>query len=108
MERCPNCRARHDTGDTCRRCGMDLSLLLTLERAADRLLTDAVRQLVRGTLPDAVRTLEQACRLYPDPFATHLLRSMQELSYPPMTESPKGRPWVGPGPSADRQTGERS
>ena len=37
MQRCPNCRARYCGGDQCRRCGMTLTPLLTLEIQADRL-----------------------------------------------------------------------
>jgi hypothetical protein len=42
MDRCPNCRARTDAEPSCRRCGMDLSLLQRVERAADAALLEAV------------------------------------------------------------------
>jgi hypothetical protein len=73
MERCPNCRARRDDGATCRRCGMDLSALLAVERAVETLAAQAVAQLAAGSVPAAVDTLLQARRLSAEPFVGQLL-----------------------------------
>jgi len=73
MERCPNCRARRDDGATCRRCGMDLSALLAVERAVETLAAQAVAQLAAGSIPAAIETLVQARRLSAEPFIGQLL-----------------------------------
>ena len=84
MERCPNCRARYETGETCRRCGMDLRLLLAIERAAESMTADAVAQLAAGETNDAVRALTRARGLSAEPFIAHLLafaRVLGQLGY---------------------------
>jgi hypothetical protein len=53
MERCPNCRARWESGENCRRCGMDLAPLLACERAAESLMTRALAALTAGQVTDA-------------------------------------------------------
>lgn len=63
MERCPNCRARWEGGETCRRCGMDLAPLLAVEQAAEDLVAQAAAQLLCGDTGAAVRTLDHAGRL---------------------------------------------
>ncbi len=73
MERCPHCRARRDGGPTCRRCGMDLSALLAVERAVETLAARAVAQLAAGSVPAAIDTLVQAHRLSAEPFIGQLL-----------------------------------
>jgi hypothetical protein len=73
MDRCPNCRARWDGGETCRRCGMDLAPLLVVEQAAEGLIGRAVAQLAGGDVQGAVRTLEQARALNGEPMIGHLL-----------------------------------
>lgn len=80
MERCPNCRARYDTGETCRRCGMDLSLLLAVERAAESMTAEAVAQLAAGEITGAVRTLARARGLSAEPFIAHLLAFARGLA----------------------------
>ena len=83
MERCPNCRARWDGGDTCRRCGMELGLLLAVECAAKALLARAVAQLAAGATEAASRTLEEARSLSADPFIGHLRRFVHSLRADP-------------------------
>jgi hypothetical protein len=72
MDRCPNCRARWDGGETCRRCGMDLAPLLVVEQATEGLLARAVAQLARGDSPGAIRTLAKAQGLSAEPLVRHL------------------------------------
>ena len=72
MDRCPNCRARRDEGDTCRRCGMDLTPLLDVEQAAEALIARAIGQLARGQEDAAVCTLVKAEALRVDPLVSHL------------------------------------
>jgi hypothetical protein len=80
MERCPNCRARYEAGNHCRRCGMDLSLLLAVERAAESMTAEAVSQLAAGEIPDAVRTLARARGLSAEPLITHVLGFARDLA----------------------------
>jgi hypothetical protein len=80
MERCPNCRARWDGGETCRRCGMDLAPLLVVEQAADRLLARAVAQLAGGDSPGAVRSLARAEALSAEPLVRHLKGFVRQLA----------------------------
>jgi hypothetical protein len=72
MERCPNCRARWDGGETCRRCGMELGLLLAAEREAEGLIASGAAQLAAGQVEAALATLAKALGLTADPLAAHL------------------------------------
>lgn len=72
MDRCPNCRARSDEGDTCRRCGMDLAPLIAVEQAAEALIARAIGQLAQGQSDAAVCTLTKAEALRADPLVSHL------------------------------------
>lgn len=73
MDRCPNCRARYESGDSCRRCGMDLGSLLALERAVDRQIVRALGQFARGEVPAGQQTLTKARKLHPAPIIDHLI-----------------------------------
>jgi hypothetical protein len=79
MDRCPNCRARWDGGETCRRCGMDLAPLLVVEQAAEGLLACAVAQLARGDTPGAIRSLSRAEDLSAEPLVRHLKGFVRQL-----------------------------
>ena len=72
MDRCPNCRARRDDGNICRRCGMDLAALLDVEQAAEALIARAIGQLVQGQSDAALCTLAKAEALRADPLVSHL------------------------------------
>jgi hypothetical protein len=73
MERCPNCRARWDGNDACRRCGMDLSSLLAVERTAEQLIRRGICHLA-STRPEAARRdFTRALRLQSAPFTEVLL-----------------------------------
>ena len=74
MDRCPNCRARVSGQPECRRCGMDLRLLLAIEEAAEAYLREAVARFANGDRPGAVAALCAARRLRRDPLADRLLR----------------------------------
>jgi Flp pilus assembly protein TadD len=73
MQRCPNCNARCDGNSICRRCGMDLTLLIRAERAAARLARQALTQLAAEDTTSAERTLREAQALHRTPRAEQLL-----------------------------------
>ena len=92
MDRCPNCRARREDGETCRRCGMELAPLLALEQAGDTLIRRALGQLAGDQVPAAVRALEEARTLHPDPFIDRLLGFAQTVQdQPPRADADRGR-----------------
>jgi hypothetical protein len=74
MERCPNCRARLDSGQQeCRRCGMELALLWDLDAAVARLGQMAARALRDNDRQGAMALLEQRQQLRQDVFVGKLL-----------------------------------
>lgn len=74
MERCPNCRARVDSGQQeCRRCGMELSLLQALETAVAQLDRAAARALLDSDWQGARGLLGQRQQLKQDAFVGRLL-----------------------------------
>jgi len=73
MERCPNCRARLDDGDSCRRCGLELARLRAVEQAHRRLAARAAGYLARGEMGAAIRTLIRAQALRRDPLVFAML-----------------------------------
>ena len=68
MERCPNCRARWDGGEHCRRCGLELASLLVAEHAAHRLIARAFARLAAGEGTAALSDLSRARGLHDEPF----------------------------------------
>jgi hypothetical protein len=101
MERCPNCHARWEGNPTCRRCGMDLSALIAVEQAAERLITGAVAclaatephatgrflgrvlrrpELTRALIDGATQDLTSAVNLHGMPFTRLLLGFARELA----------------------------
>jgi hypothetical protein len=68
MERCPNCRARWDGAEHCRRCGLELAPLLAAEHAAHRLIVRALRHMGEGETQTALADLTRARELYREPF----------------------------------------
>lgn len=83
MERCPNCRARSDGADTCRRCGMALGLLLVTERAAERWLRRGIAHLASSEPDAAAEALRRSVALRRDPLAEHLLGLLRRAHVPP-------------------------
>lgn len=73
MERCPNCRARYDRRERCRRCGMELGRLDQIERAADALVARSLQCLADGDAALAVDVLLRAKRLRQDELVVHLI-----------------------------------
>lgn len=73
MERCPNCRARTEGADTCRRCGMALGLLTATERAAEHWLRRGIAHLAAGAPEAAIQALSRSLALRRDPLAEQLL-----------------------------------
>jgi hypothetical protein len=82
MERCPNCRARYQEGERCRRCGMELASLLRVETAAERLIQSGLHHLARDELAASLRALKTAGRLRRDPFIDLLLGFVDNRSRP--------------------------
>ena len=68
MERCPNCRARWDGAEHCRRCGLELAPLLAAEHAAHRLIVRALRHMGEGETQSALADLTRARDLCREPF----------------------------------------
>ena len=77
MQRCPNCRARDPARSAedrqCRRCGMDLSTLIAVEAASERLIRAAVGELASGDTQAARAKLERARALSDDPLVERLI-----------------------------------
>lgn len=73
MERCPNCGARCDGSQPCRRCGLEPAPLLAVEEAAERLIARALASLAEGDSGAALADLAQARRLRREPFLDLLL-----------------------------------
>lgn len=72
MQRCPNCRAHYRGGSACRRCGMALAPLLTLEKASEQLLQAGIDALSVNDQPTASAYLLRAYQLTHDPLAKAL------------------------------------
>lgn len=75
MERCPNCRARIEGApERCRRCGMDLALLMAAEQSAERALRAALVDLAAGDQDKAALSLQRSLNLKRTPLAACLAR----------------------------------
>ncbi|HSH57871.1 MAG TPA: hypothetical protein VK965_07985 [Halomonas sp.] len=83
MLRCPNCRARLNGGEHCRRCGMELTRLLETQRAAQRWLMEALNRLEAGNASGAIAALEHSRTLYREPFSDLLLGFARSLAEDP-------------------------
>lgn len=77
MERCPNCRARWDGAEHCRRCGMALAPLIAIEQAAHRLVAGGVARLAAGDAQGAAGMLRRARTLRHEPLIDYLLAYAQ-------------------------------
>jgi hypothetical protein len=73
MDRCPNCRARLDGAEQCRRCGLELNLLYAVDRAGDAAVARAIRRLAEDDRIGAIRDLKQARALSGGAFVSALL-----------------------------------
>ena len=93
MDRCPNCGARNPGDRQCRRCGMDLSLLLAVEVAAHQQVHEALERLATGDDAAGQVLLNQASALHHDPMID-LIRGFaerfadQDSSNHPATNAP--------------------
>lgn len=67
MERCPNCSARWDGGEQCRRCSLELAPLLAVEQAADHFIRCALDRLAEGDAEAARAALNRASALHHQP-----------------------------------------
>ena len=84
MDRCPNCRARVNGADHCRRCGMALDLLSKVEEAAEAQLRAALRYLAHGDSDAASTSLRRLLSLRREPLAEQLLIFADTLRTPPI------------------------
>ncbi|HSH49223.1 MAG TPA: hypothetical protein VK991_11620 [Halomonas sp.] len=80
MPRCPNCRARLNEAEHCRRCGMELTRLLETQRAAHRQLMEALGHLEAGDAAGAIAALERSRTFYREPFSDLLLDFARSLA----------------------------
>ncbi|NBC13806.1 MAG: hypothetical protein GVY09_10770 [Gammaproteobacteria bacterium] len=78
MERCPNCRARIDGRPECRRCGMEVALLQSVEQAAERALSEALAELAQGRPAAAARAAERALALRRTPAAEQVAQFLRQ------------------------------
>jgi len=62
MTRCPLCRALYRGGETCRRCRVDLQIVLDIEHNARQLAHHAVLQLLDGNSEQAERLADKAVK----------------------------------------------
>jgi hypothetical protein len=83
MLRCPNCRARLNEAERCRRCGMELTRLLETKQAAHRWLMEALDHLEAGDAASAIAAFERSCTLYREPFSDLLLDFARSLAADP-------------------------
>ncbi len=93
MERCPNCNARYRAGESCRRCGMELQQLLSIEMAVQQLTHQAFSQLSRREVSNAADTLSKRLTLRYDPFIAVVFdfcNSILQKPNPPQTEQQVG------------------
>lgn len=77
MDRCPNCKARYQGGDSCRRCGMDLHRLLEIETQVHSLERAAVQKILDQDAFAAEDLLQAALALQYSPSAKCLLDFIQ-------------------------------
>jgi hypothetical protein len=73
MDRCPNCRARVQDDGPCRRCGMELGLLLAVEQASEAWLRHALQCLSADDRAAAEAALRRSLQLRQYPEAQLLL-----------------------------------
>jgi hypothetical protein len=100
MDRCPNCRARLDGSEHCRRCGLELRLLLAADRAGAAAIERAIRRLAEGDRAAAIRDLEQARSLSGDTLAAALLAFARAQPDPVSDPAPGPAPDPLPGSTA--------
>ena len=80
MERCPNCRARLDGTQTCRRCGMDLAALMEVDEAAEHLMQLGASHLAAGNAAAARAALTRSLALRREPLVQTLLGFARTLA----------------------------
>lgn len=72
MQHCPNCRARYRDGSACRRCGMELKRLISIENTSDQFLQAGIEALAADDQHTASAHLLRAYQLTHDPLAKAL------------------------------------
>lgn len=99
MERCPNCAARWDGAEICRRCGLELAPLLAVERAASHLIRCALTRLAEGDAPGALAVLRRAGALQHQPLVEVLTAiARADAAIDPATTCERTLSTVIPGP----------
>jgi hypothetical protein len=96
MDRCPNCRARLDGAEQCRRCGLELGLLRAVDRASRFAVGRALHRLLAGDQAGAIADLEQARSLRDEGLIQVLLgfaRAAPEAVEPARDALEWGRSW---------------
>ncbi len=84
MEHCPNCAVQSPGQPLCRRCGMELTLLLAVEAQAAKALGEALSALSQGCPQVAQAALTRAQKLQRDP----LLQTLWDLIATATTSAP--------------------
>ncbi len=80
MERCPHCRAKYKQGDTCRRCGADLSILLAIEARAETLSGLAIKKIFSGDRVAALKKAQAGNMLQQTLFSRALVGFMEDFN----------------------------
>ncbi len=74
MERCPNCKARYRGGESCHRCGIELTYLLQINQQAVNLRVQIAAALRDNQRNTALKYTQQLRQLIPDPWGDTLYR----------------------------------
>lgn len=84
MERCPNCKVRYRGGETCRRCGIELTWLLEIDRQAATLRNKIIAALRDNQQSTALNYVKKHRQLVADPWVDTLYQFLQaaELEKP--------------------------
>jgi len=77
MERCPNCKARYHGGETCHRCGMELTRLLEIDRQAAHLRVKIATALRNNQLSTALTCANKHRQLVADPWVDRLYQFLR-------------------------------
>lgn len=77
MERCPNCKARYRSGEVCRRCGMELTWLLKIERNAELLHQQMIQALKNEQWETAKQYIQKHQQLVENPWVNKVSKFLE-------------------------------
>ena len=77
MDRCPNCKARNRGGETCHRCGMELTRLLQIDCQAATLRNQIAVALRNNQPGTALKCAQRHRQLVTDPWVDRLYQFLQ-------------------------------